>query len=406
MYVTTPQWKSKLQIQHLPEYPGTFELFNWSDDAQETNERHWSGYMDFLNTISWPEGHSIVDAARCNIFPGVILGQYRFSGSIDVILLDNGSIESYNYTNNIRLGIEVEKKIEEKHHNQACMEHLCASSLNWNRTVLTVLTDLNESWFFLYFGLNSNLHKIKTDSRAAKFLLENMFNHAKLPEWYFPEDFPNRLTWNEFVSSSSQFLPGTSLQQHHNDDDRDKHGKQNEDDRTDTYPKKHGECLSKRRDNNQNNSVGIRGDVGRSAMLHVANDLDLLDFIDNDKERIQIVMNYVSHTAAPMFQLSVLPDEKVESSRPSSPTTLATTTPSTGHHHQNKHNVTATSKTSPCHDGFAVLSEQNLLQHNARYNIELDVGRDKGEQGYRFSNRIPVLHDDLSTGTTGSSTKK
>ena len=77
--------------------------------------------MNFLSLISWPFGYSIIDLSKNTLFVGVKLAKYQFNGSIDVILLDDGSVASKNYVNNIRLGIEIKKEVKDQDHSQAIL---------------------------------------------------------------------------------------------------------------------------------------------------------------------------------------------------------------------------------------------------------------------------------------------
>jgi hypothetical protein len=327
--------------------------------------------MHYLNQISWPNDHSIVDVSTRALFRGVKLDQYQFNGNIDVILLDNGNAESKNYADNIRLGIEIKKIVQDKNHNQACIEHLCASSLNHCESVLTLLTDLKENWFFLYFGLHAKLYKMRAHPSEAKFLLENMFNHENLPESHFPKGFVDRLSWNDFVKSSAQFWSNTCFQKHHSSD-RDNHQGQDEDDSTN--PKKQARYTEKNSSDGRNDTAEFRGGTGHSAMLHfggeAANELDLLDFVDNEEERMQIVINYVVQNVAPMFTFStsLCDDETLwspsSSSSSSSLAFLGSSTIASSLQHQHKSKDNSEMSISFCNNGVVPLSDHNLLRHN------------------------------------------
>lgn len=130
------------------------------------------------------------DVSNKKLFRKVSLASYRFKGSLDVILVDRASAESFNYKHNIRVGFEMKKpNLTDQHHQQACIEQLCAASLNYDRSVLTILTDLCDDWVFVYFGSNKRLLKLRTSRSEAKFLLENMFNNGNFAHSCFPEDF-------------------------------------------------------------------------------------------------------------------------------------------------------------------------------------------------------------------------
>ena len=66
------------------------------------------------------------------------------------------------------------------------------------------------------------------------------------------------------------------------------------------------------------NRSGNRVKTGKSTMLHfggdVANELDLLDFIDDEDERTQIKINYVLQHVVPMLKFSECTDPETPSS--------------------------------------------------------------------------------------------
>jgi hypothetical protein len=365
--ITTPNWES---IQNIPE--STILPFTW-DASNEGSKVNPANYISFLEKISWPDGYLIVDVANMQLFSEVNLGHYNFNGNVDVILLDNGSARSLNYKYNIRLGIEIKKNIEVNNHNQACMEHFCASSLNFEKSVLTLLTDLNENWVFIYFGSRAKLHKLNTNARAAKFLLENMFNPAKQSELDFPEEFICRLSWNDFVARSGESSLHTFEPQHHGDNNGDKHEEQDKNDSV--YPKKEAKYPPKESTNKQNDMDKDMAGAGRSVMLHfggdVANELDLLDFIDNEDKRTQLVINYIVQTFAPVF-LTATPNHEREDLVPFSPApsstttnTTTTTTPSSFSVQQLDINENdACTNISHCKNYVATITEQNLYFHN------------------------------------------
>ena len=95
-------------------------------------------------------------------------------------------------------------------------------------------------------------------------------------------------------------------------------------------------------------------------MLHfggdVANELDLLDFIDDEDERTQIKINYVLQHVVPMLKFSECTDPETSSS--SSPFK------STSSRIQCMKKYDLKECKSLCtENNVAVLSEQNLLRH-------------------------------------------
>jgi hypothetical protein len=365
----TPKWNGRSDV--LNEFDSApFPNFEW-DESQEGSKKQRGRYMEFLNQIfSWPQNYKIVDVSKASLFSNVKLARYRFKGSIDVILLDNGSAESVNYKNNIRIGIELKKPVlTNQNHTQACIEQLCAASLNYENSVLTLLTDLNDAWIFIYFGSNAKLYKLRTSRSEAKFLLDNMFNQNELEQSCFPEDFVNRLSWNKFVKSFIPALSGTPFLDRHNHDDRDEYRRQDQDD-SEIFRKRKTNPI-KRSANTKDDSKGSGNGNEHAKMLHfggdVANELDLLDFFDDEEEKTQIVLRYVLDNVVPMLMFSDAADEKETSSASASSSSLQQV--SSSHHvspsqQQQDDEGSGEKFVSSC-GSTSELSEQNLLHHNS-----------------------------------------
>ena len=367
----TPRWDK------LPRYLNrySFEPFQWNDDLPENHDTNREAYLRFLSDIiDVPNDYSIFDSSIKKLFSQVQIGSLQFSGNIDAILLDNRSIASKNFPYHIRLGIEVKKNVEDAHHYQACIAHLCASCLNRNETVLTLLTDLMDNWVFMYFG-SSNFHKMMAEPNEAKFILHNIFNENNLQ--FLPEDFVNRLTWNEFFPISTPAVPvppHTNFPPRDgNTGKRDGPGPQDDDnfvapppnlgssgqkrsgDRNDTG--RGGDSKKRRLKSRQTHTTGNRTDGGGNAetpaMLpfggDVANELDLLDFIDDDEERKQITINYVLQHVVPLFNFPGCADKSSSS---------ASQTQETKNDDRKEYMSSCTE------NNVVALSEHNLLRHN------------------------------------------
>ena len=353
----SPAW-NKPEFLNSPEVQNLFQPFVWKRD-QESSEENTGPYMTYLRSvITWPEGHELVDTSSTTLFTKVIIGSSLVTGSIDVILVDNDNVRDFNLSNNIRLGIELKKKVIAKNHSQACIEHLCASKLNNENTVLTVLTDLNETWFFVYFGSGRRLRKLKTSRREAKYLLDNMFNQAD--EILFPVDFVNRLTWNDFFSERYSNDNNNGDDPEGKEDGNDEGGGRDYSDGYQKNPTTSGQkSLAGSKHNRSDNTGREGGNVNGAAMLQfggdVANELDLLDFIDNEEERTQIEINYVLQHIVPLFNFPEYADEKETWSSSSSSSSQE----------QDTKNNEVEEYMSTRQKNVSALSEQNLLYHNA-----------------------------------------
>lgn len=110
------------------------------------------------------------------------------------------------------------------------------------------------------------MYKLKTSRNEAKFLLDNMFNHNKLEQSAFPEDFVNRLTWNEFIQSLTAAFSGTHFPDGDNNDDSEYYQEEDEDDSQ--HLKKQGENPRKLSADAKGDRKGSRNNTGHAAMSH------------------------------------------------------------------------------------------------------------------------------------------
>mmetsp|Transcript_27650 Transcript_27650/g.50202 ORF Transcript_27650/g.50202 Transcript_27650/m.50202 type:complete len:287 (-) Transcript_27650:426-1286(-) len=186
-----------------------FKWFNSKEDSSANRQ----AYMNYLGTnVSWPAGHCVTDCnAYKNLLSGTGLdGKHKISGNIDVVLVAQEDAENGAIRQNIRAGIELKKGTNSgNHEHQVVLQHLAASSLNPEESVLTVMTDLNQRWHFYWFGRNrKKMYKyVVSASSQAKFLFEHMFDSPDDcidgidASTLFPTDFLVRGTWRMFLES-------------------------------------------------------------------------------------------------------------------------------------------------------------------------------------------------------------
>jgi hypothetical protein len=164
--------------------------------------------MKYLETFPWPKGCGIVDVASKPLLAKKFAA-YSCSGTIDVVLASAANIREKTLFNNILLGIALKKpsnsKSDETYHQQVVLQHLCASMQNHNAGVLTLLTDLNEYWCFIWFGGRRRILKRTTNLKHAKFLLKNMFNIDV--KSICPECFSSRLSWIDCFPETKKLFP-------------------------------------------------------------------------------------------------------------------------------------------------------------------------------------------------------
>lgn len=279
------------------------EPFTWST-AKEDSEENRTAYMKYLrDNIAWPEGYEVVDCRdNTDLLSVPSLGgtPRRTSGNIDVVLASKANVEAHTLRQNIRLGLELkESNNTGSHEQQVVLQHLCASSLNFNESVLTVMTDLNDRWHFYWFGTMAGiLYKIEVSRSEAKYLLEHMFDDrdsgSAAP---FPTDFLNRPPWRSFQRNKHSTIQEMSSYDH---DDKEESGDQ----RDLGYQGKGG---SKRSPAEGSQMPSYKKGKSHGGLPHnnqakeaydqidVANDLDLLDFVDDEEKREILMRNYCNH---------------------------------------------------------------------------------------------------------------
>lgn len=168
------------------------------------------------------------------------------------------------------------------------------------------------------------------------------------------------LTWNEFVESVVPPTSGTNFPERDSDDGNEDRGQ--DEDGSKNIKKRKGHPR-KRSSNNRQDRKGNDNDIAHPTMLHfggdVANELDLLDFIDDDEEKTQIVIKYVLENVVPMLNFSDTADEKEKSTSSSSFRLVSSS------QRQQEDESSSESFASSCDNSILELSEQNLLHHNA-----------------------------------------
>eukprot|EP00978_Attheya_sp_CCMP212_P040235 scaffold217504_cov24-Attheya_sp.AAC.1 len=158
------------------------------------------------HVLSLPTGYAVKDCATTSNLLSVqgICGKFRFNGTTDVLVAQTQHIEN----DAVRQHIEVQLELKTTRNNdmtthdpQAVLEHLSSSFLNGACGVLTVLTDLNESWVFYWFHPNGKeILKYDTDHKHAQFLLDNMIpneSQNNCTSTDLPDHFWNRGAWND-----------------------------------------------------------------------------------------------------------------------------------------------------------------------------------------------------------------
>eukprot|EP00978_Attheya_sp_CCMP212_P006572 scaffold15258_cov49-Attheya_sp.AAC.8 len=148
-------WKMKPSLGN-----STLPDFQWRLELKEDHEENRNLYMSYLReTLTWPEGHVLVDCNLSGHGYANLLSTQKFDtrhsskGNIDVVVAEKADAENQAIKQNIKAGIELKKtNNHEDHERQVVVQHLVSSSLNPRVGVLTIMTDLQERWHFYWFA--------------------------------------------------------------------------------------------------------------------------------------------------------------------------------------------------------------------------------------------------------------
>jgi len=208
------------------------ESFKWGPEKENDIENR-KRYMAHLKELFHFAEHDMVDGEQYPDLlsvPALIEG-VRIAGNIDVPIASTVHVQNQALKQNIVAQIELKKsKNKENPEKQVVSQHLCASVLNPDVGVLTLMTDLNDRWHFYWFASSRPiLYKLVTAPNAAAHLFTHMFDREIGPE--FPTDFLLRGSWNQVLRSASVMQMPTIRELDHSPDED---GDGNEDDNHDS----------------------------------------------------------------------------------------------------------------------------------------------------------------------------
>jgi hypothetical protein len=249
--------------------------------------------------------------------------EQKISGTTDVIITKSENVLNDSIRGNIEALFEIKtpKVLPTKDHGaQIVVEHFAASYLNHDHPVVSVLTDLVDSWTFLWFALNElqskvNLLKLRLSGESAaseaKYLLDSLFHCDKLPCETLPESFSNRVSFDAIVSSFNKAKRARQeFEREDNERSPDRDFKKppgsDREDSTDRGTRDDGNNSS-RAGGPSHEGDGGSGSMNMAQMLSlfappgdrdIANELDLLDMVDVD-EQYEIVRAFFAKHVVP-----------------------------------------------------------------------------------------------------------
>jgi hypothetical protein len=292
-----------------PHSPPDQPIFTWLEAKEDNIANRQADMAHLRENFVWPHGYDLFD---CNGIPELLTvteeGPFKASGSIDVVVVLEKNTQQQTIRQNIRTGIELKKDTNgASHEKQIVVQHLAASTLNPDESILTLMTDLNDRYHFYWFSGSEPglLYKYMSGGTGAKFLLEHMFDNAEdSSELEFPTEFLDRGTWFAFTGTGlgtrAESLSGEQ-------DDRDHEGEGAGDSSdNDKREEKSGDGGDSKRGRNMGGATQRATVDGNMLGLDVANELDLLDFYDEEEQRATLFRHLIQHCVP---RVAYVPDE-------------------------------------------------------------------------------------------------
>jgi hypothetical protein len=210
-------WSGKPAV--LPHIDG----FSWRKGPEDSTENR-KAYMAYLEEmLQIPAHYALADVQPNRTLLQVELFRElpetrNISGTTDVVIAKAQHICNQAIRNNIETLLELKEpqNLQQKDHTpQMIGEHIGASYLNRHHAVVSVLTDLNRAWTFCWFarGLGDSddsnqqmaLYRLCLDggqaAADAKYLLDSLYDKNSVAEDTLPSTFANRLPFQAVLDS-------------------------------------------------------------------------------------------------------------------------------------------------------------------------------------------------------------
>jgi hypothetical protein len=156
----------KLSLTEKDVYP-----FVWDDKKEDS---HSDRYMEWLKAnVTIP---SYATLHKTSNQPNLlslhsVSALYNFKGTLDMAIVDKRYVDKGgSIAPGLLVGIDVKKKVESKHHNQAMIELLLANVVS-RYPVIMLLTDLGENWTYFWLQKGTIAYD-KLNLRRGVALLE------------------------------------------------------------------------------------------------------------------------------------------------------------------------------------------------------------------------------------------
>jgi hypothetical protein len=324
--------------------------FSWLQGPEDSIENRTS-YMAYLKDILQIPAHYALADVHPNkkLLTVELLREMpetrNISGTTDVAIAKEQHVRNEAIRKNIEVLLELKKpqNMQQKDHTpQMIVEHFAASYLNRYNAVVSVLTDLNQRWTFCWFarGLEDSndlnqqmtLYKLCLDggqaAADAKFLLDSLYDKNSVAEDTLPSTFANRLPFQAVLDSivknkrvRREFDRADSSDSPDPDSKPSPFGGGAAGQHPPTFGTDHASGAASSRgsgsgrapENNQGAAAsgGGGGDAPMMSMASVlslfarptdrdvANELDLLDMVDDVNEQYEIVRSFAEKHIVP-----------------------------------------------------------------------------------------------------------
>ena len=330
------KWETKPNLSTVT--VGTFDWLNCDEDHEE-NRKAYMQYLDEKLTIP-TQTHSYADAKPYTdllkvTFLREINASRKIAGTTDVVIVKSENVINETLRNNVETLFELKKPrnlASKDHIPEVVIEHFAASYLNRSHPVVSVLTDLINSWTFFWYAKADDgkmtLFKLKLSGEKAateaKYILDSVYDDDDvLQEKNLPITFSRRLSFQEvFVDwvKKNTSKHGREEEEEENIEDDD------DDDHSTVRPKRSRNRMGNAKNSEPSSSNGrgsssgsggtsnsgnqYNASMSMASMLSqfappssrdVANELDLLDMVDED-EQYEIVRSFAMKHVLPYMR--------------------------------------------------------------------------------------------------------
>ena len=247
-------WKNKPSEDELPTPQQVHEWLSSKEDSEENRKR----YMEYLcnpDNIKLPDGTQLFEGSSEKDLLSVRFSEFenvKTSGNIDVIMVYSHHQCTATVRQNILVGIELKKDTNKKNgtiERQVTLQHIAASYLNPNTGVLTIMTDLNNRWWFYYFAEDKRLLRYEASKSEAIFLIQHSLNKSDEEE-RLPDYFLKRACWNDMYRKLDPIPETNSL------DERGGENSERESDGGSTHSKDYSKRSSEQSGRSSNQQSG------------------------------------------------------------------------------------------------------------------------------------------------------